>query len=173
MHNFTDHLSYLEEEKIRILIYRCGKGENVYSLAKKYPNWTIIGFDNSSILVNNIAYYNETYSDLEPKNARFEADWEKVKEYFYDFVLCDNSFANTNSKQIEVSLNEIHKITTKVVIVARELTIDRKNTWGIIANSKFGKPQEFYRNHQRTDFSLSTNIDEVSIGIYCGDPNGT
>jgi cyclopropane fatty-acyl-phospholipid synthase-like methyltransferase len=173
MYNFTTHLSYLGEDKIKILVYRCGMGEHVYSLAKKYPNWTVVGYDNSEIVSKNIGYYNDKYGEPEPSNVKFLSDWEETQKNFYDFILCHRSFDNMPGKQIELLLNEMYKITTKVVVIARELTIDRENTWGMIANSKFYKPQEFYRNHERVDFSLSTNMEEVSMGIFSGDSNGT
>jgi len=67
-----------------ILDFGCGIGRNTLDIANKFPNVTIIGYDNSSMLSRVEEYSLRRYNKKleEYKNVQLISDWAFIKNIF-------------------------------------------------------------------------------------------
>ena len=122
-----------------ILDFGCGIGRNTLDIANKFPNVTIIGYDNSSMLSRVEEYSLRRYNKKleEYKNVQLISDWAFIKNIKFDFIFATLVFQHINEDDLTVYLNDIRNMTDKLLVSGRRFNDESvngiyKNTWEIL-----------------------------------------
>jgi SAM-dependent methyltransferase len=147
-----------------ILDFGCGIGRNTLDIANKFPNVTIIGYDNSSMLSRVEEYSLRRYNKKleEYKNVQLISDWAFIKNIKFDFIFATLVFQHINEDDLTVYLNDIRNMTDKLLVSGRRFNDESvngiyKNTWEILQKNNYVPV-----SNKRTD--------NQEFNVY-GDPN--
>jgi len=92
------------------LDFGCGVGRNTSALTKDYKK--VVGFDLPS-MISLVPPENQS------NNILYTSDWNTVKSFRFDLVLASLVFQHIDDAELNEYLNDISKMTDKIVIHSR------------------------------------------------------
>jgi cyclopropane fatty-acyl-phospholipid synthase-like methyltransferase len=92
------------------LDFGCGVGRNTSALTKEYKK--VVGFDLPS-MISLVPPENQS------NNILYTSDWNNVKSFRFDLVLASLVFQHIEDAELNEYLNDISKMTDKIVIHSR------------------------------------------------------
>jgi cyclopropane fatty-acyl-phospholipid synthase-like methyltransferase len=92
------------------LDFGCGVGRNTSALTKDYKK--VVGFDLPS-MISLVPPENQS------NNILYTSDWDTVKSFRFDLVLASLVFQHIEDAELNEYLNDISKMTDKIVIHSR------------------------------------------------------
>lgn len=160
---------YLEDDNkpLTILDFGCGVGRNSFGLATLHPNWKIIGYDSEQMISRVPEYANINYNGKIPINLSFISDWEYIKQYKFDRIICIIVLQHIKEYDLGIYLNDFKNMTNFLLVSGRRFNDDVKNrsVWTILEENGF-YPEKFMRGNTIIPYNAEGNPEDHNTALY-------
>lgn len=162
------HLLGNSNDSLKVLDFGCGVCRNTGYLSMKYPNWNVYGYDNENMLKHAADFCLQKYklNVEEQSNLKLTSDWDLIKTQQFDVIFALLVFQHIYEKDIKQYLQDISKITKKLIVFGRRFNDDMinekyKNTWQIFENSGL-----YPSNANEVSYNTHGDLEEHTLCIY-------
>lgn len=135
-------------KSLSILDFGCGVCRNAVSIAKQFPHWNIIGYDNPAMLIQAGDLYRTKFNNSinELQNLKLYSNWQELKLLKFDIIYAHIVFQHIKEKDLNIYLSDIKYMTKNLFVHGRRSHDEiengqRKNTWRILEKNGFFPPQ--------------------------------
>lgn len=157
-------------EPLKILDFGCGIGRNSIYMGLTNENWSIVGYDNETMIKHAAVYSNLKYGKhIESiSNLKLTNDWEDVIKNKYDLVLSTYVLQHISECDLNIYLPTIKKITNKFIITSRRCLDEKddmnnhKNIWRILETNGFLNPTVL----GNLKYSVNGDLNESYTCVY-------
>lgn len=145
LHPTVDYIDTNDYTKsLSILDFGCGICRNAVAIAKVFPHWSIIGYDNIGMFAqaDNLHKLKFGSSISTLSNLQLESNWHKIKILKFDMIYAGLVFQHIQEKYLKTYLNDIKLMTKTLLVHGRRYNDDmydgkHKNTWNILEKNGF------------------------------------
>lgn len=154
-------------ESLRVLDFGCGVGRNTFAMANYAPMWQVHGYDNEQMLLRAREYYSLHYTGSYPSNIYFSDNWNLIKSYHFDTILCNLVLQHIMEQDIATYVKDFKPMADRLVVTGRRFNDDKdgRSTWTILAEQGL-IPTEFYIGNQKIPFQPEGDPHEHNWAIY-------
>ncbi len=136
------HVHLMGEGKIA-LDFGCGTGRNINKILEKFD--TVVAYDLPNIL--NIA--KNFNHEFDKEKCKFFSNWEEVSNQKFDCILADSVFNHVEKKELLIYLEDMKKMTNKIIVHGRRFMDDGNRDLLPIFNKYFNV--EFIKSYGSSD----------------------
>jgi len=116
-------------KKFRVLDFGCGMGRNLVGMMEQTV-WNVTGYDNSEMLDRAKKWLPTVSKKPVPLLV---SDWNFIREKTFDVVVATLVFQHIYQKELSGYLDDLRKMTSKLLIHGRRWNDDGSNTWATVS----------------------------------------
>lgn len=143
----TQIYNYIGEKytQLNVLDFGCGFGRNTFAMGLYDDYWTIVGYDNDSMLDKVNEFCNLHYGGEIPKNVWFQSDWNRLIYHKFDTIFCCLVLQHIYEDALLKYISDFKNMTSKLIVFGRRFNDDikKRSTWKIIEENGL-TPRKFY-----------------------------
>lgn len=154
--------------QLNILDFGCGIGRNTFGLSKYSSKWSIVGYDNESMLDKTTEFWNLNYGGSISRNIWFQSEWDRIVKYYkFDVIFCNLVIQHIYEDAIKNYIQDFKKISPTLMVTGRRFNddVNHRSNWEILEESGL-KPTIFKHGDVDIVYNPIGNPEDHNIAIY-------
>lgn len=154
-------------DRINVLDFGCGMGRNTFGMGKYASYWTIVGYDNDSMLDKAVEFCDLQYGGKIPKSVWFQSDWNRLRHHRFDVIFCCLVLQHIYEDALAKYIADFKLMTPKLIVSGRRFNDDvkRRSTWTILEENGL-IPDSFFEEGHEIPYAGEGDPNGHNLAIY-------